>query len=50
MSMEFSSPVYRLLYFCELKGMKLFQGWDIMPERVVLELCGQWLRGEYGFR
>jgi|GEM_PF-6069238 hypothetical protein len=46
--MEFFSPVYELLYRCELMGMDLPHGWDLMPETALLAACSVFLGVTYG--
>jgi hypothetical protein len=45
--MIFSSPVYKLAYDCEMKGMHL-KGWDLIPKDHILKLCLNFLEVKYG--
>lgn len=44
--MEFSSPVYELLYKCEQMGMHNPDKWGLMREPDILEMCQKFLKGD----
>lgn len=43
MNMEFSAPIYKILYDCEQKGMHLPRGWILMIESDLQIACDEFM-------